>query len=270
MHSRERLHFRPAELVDPARRRLALERIGDGARDVAREHRLQACLAAADHRKDRREAGKPGEPVEELVLRPEDEGRPHHHGIGQRLQDGCLAGGLAPAVGGRRLGIRAERRDVHQGLDAGRAGRLGDGAGAEDIDRVEALAAGIAEDGDEVDHRIGADDGAVDRPAIAQVGLHRLNPADLAERLQVAGEIGAANRGAHAPAALEKRPHDVAAEKPGAAEDGDQSALGDGDRHDASAILSAAPGARRLISIAAGAVQRLRVPRPRRTLRAHG
>ena len=131
---------------------------------------------------------------------------------------------------------------MHQRLDAGRAGRLGNGAGAEDVDRVEALAAGIAEDGDEVDHGIGADDGAVDRPAIAQVGLHRLNPADLAERLQVTGEIGAANRGAHAPAALEKRPHDVAAEKPGAAEDGDQSALGDGDRHDASAIVSARSG----------------------------
>ena len=66
----------------------------------------------------------------------------------------------------------------------GGAGRLGDGAGAEDMDGVEALAAALGEDADEIDHRVGALDGAVDRPAIAEIGLHRLDPADHAERLE--------------------------------------------------------------------------------------
>jgi hypothetical protein len=48
------------------------------------------------------------------------------------------------------------------------------------------------QDADEVDDVVGAFDGAVDRPAHAQVGLDRLDLADIAERLQMAGEIGPA------------------------------------------------------------------------------
>ena len=94
------------------------------------------------------------------------------------------------------------------------------------MDRVETLAAALGEDGDEVDDRVGAVDGAVDRPAVAEIGLDRLDPADHAERLEMAGEIGPADGGAHAPAALQERADDMAAEEARAAEDRDQPLVG--------------------------------------------
>src|SRR5262245_59559396 len=49
-----------------------------------------------------------------------------------------------------------------------------------------------------------------------------MNLADPPERLQVAGEIGAAHRDPDAVFTLRQRPHDMAAEKAGAAENRDQ------------------------------------------------
>ena len=69
---------------------------------------------------------------------------------------------------------------------------------------------------------VGALHGAVDRPADAQIGLHRLDLADIAERLQMAGELGAARRDADAVAALGQRPDDMPAEKARAAKNGHQ------------------------------------------------
>ena len=57
---------------------------------------------------------------------------------------------------------------------------------------------------------------------VAQIGLHGVDLPDPAERLQVAGEVRPAYRRADAVARARQRPHHVAAEEPGAAEDGDQ------------------------------------------------
>ena len=99
---------------------------------------------------------------------------------------------------------------------------LGDGAGAAGLDAREVLAAALLQDADEVDHRIGALDRGRDRIGIAQIGLHGMDLADHAERLQEAGEIGPAHRDAHAIAALHQRAHDMAADEAGAAEDRDE------------------------------------------------
>ena len=94
--------------------------------------------------------------------------------------------------------------------------------GAERLHGVEALPAALEQDADQVDH---ARRRRAPRPRpsrIAQVGLHRMDLADPAERLQVAGEVGPAHRDADAVAALGQRAHHVAAEEARAAEDGDQ------------------------------------------------
>ncbi len=75
---------------------------------------------------------------------------------------------------------------------------------------------------DEVDDRIGAAHGGRDRSRIAQIGLDRVDLTDHAQRLQEPGEIGPANRDAHAVAALDQRANDVAADKSRAAEDRDE------------------------------------------------
>ena len=107
-------------------------------------------------------------------------------------------------------------------LDAGGARRLGDGMGTEGLHRAKGLAAAFVQDADEVHDRIRILDRAVDRPAIAQIGLDRHDLADRAERLQMAGEIGPADRDAHAPAVPRQRAHRMAADESGPAEDRDQ------------------------------------------------
>ena len=84
------------------------------------------------------------------------------------------------------------------------------------------LASALEQDADKIDHHVGAARRGLDRSRVAQVGLHRVDLADPAERLQVAGEFRPAHRDADAVAALAQRAHDVAAEKARAAIDRDQ------------------------------------------------
>ncbi len=123
--------------------------------------------------------------------------------------------------------VGADRRDVDQPrAEGGRRQRHR--LGAERLHRVEALPAALEQDADQVDHHVGVAHGRLDRGGIAQVGLHGMDLADPAERLQVAGELGAADRDADAVAELGERAHHVAAEEAGAAEDGDERFEGNG------------------------------------------
>ena len=94
--------------------------------------------------------------------------------------------------------------------------------GAERLHRVEALAPPLEQDADQVDQHVGAARRGLDRARIAQVRLHRVDLADPAERLQMAGEFRPAHRDADAVAALAERADHVAAEEARAAVDRDQ------------------------------------------------
>ena len=223
----EGLHLRPAEFVDGARP--APCPLPRRQSPVRRRRRRPAGSACAR----RRTAATPAEPrqrgeaIEEMVLRSERDRRAED----DRTRAASRTPRLRPPpwCARRRGRIRGRRRSPKCGPAASSpaaARGLGDGARAEHVDRVEALAAGLGKDRDQIDDGIGAVDSAVDRPAIAQVRLHRLHPADHAERLQVAGKVGPAHRRAHAPAALQQRPNDVASDKAGPAEDRHQTLVG--------------------------------------------
>ena len=110
-------------------------------------------------------------------------------------------------------------------MDQARAdlrGRAGDGAGPRAMDRVETLARALEQDADEVDDDGGVAHRGLDRGRMAHVGLHGMDLADPAERLQMPRELGPAHRDADAVMALRKCAHHVPAQKPGAAEDGDE------------------------------------------------
>ena len=64
-----------------------------------------------------------------------------------------------------------------------------------------------------------------DRGRVAQIGLDGVDLADDAHGLQMAGEIGAADRGADAPAALRERADHVAADEARAAEHRDETTV---------------------------------------------
>ena len=87
---------------------------------------------------------------------------------------------------------------------------------------VETLRAALIQDADEVDDDARSAHRGFDRARIAHIGLHGMDLADAAERLQEIGQFGPAHRNADAVAALGQRAHDMAAEKAGAAENGDE------------------------------------------------
>ena len=87
---------------------------------------------------------------------------------------------------------------------------------------VEALAAALEQDADQVDQHMRVARRGLHRGRVAEVGLHGVDLADAAERLQMAGEIGPAHRDADAVMPLRQRPHHMAAEEAGAAKYGDQ------------------------------------------------
>ena len=94
--------------------------------------------------------------------------------------------------------------------------------GAERLHRVEPLPPSLEQDADQVDDGVGVAGRRLDRRRIAQIGLHGVDLADPAERLQMTGELGAPHRHPDAVTALGERAHHVAAEETGAAEDRDQ------------------------------------------------
>src|SRR6185437_2132973 len=117
--------------------------------------------------------------------------------------------------------IDAERRHVHEARAVQRR-RLGDRLGALALHGLEALAALLAQDADQVDDRVGVAHRGRDRARMAHVRLHGMDLPDPAERLEMVRELWPAHRDADAVVALGERPHDMAADEPGAAEDGDQ------------------------------------------------
>ena len=94
--------------------------------------------------------------------------------------------------------------------------------GAEPLHMIEALASALEQDADQIDDHGGVTHRAFDRARIAHIGLHRMNLADAAERLQMAGKFRPPHGDADAVAPFGERTHDMAAEKAGAAENGDQ------------------------------------------------
>ena len=125
-----------------------------------------------------------------------------------------------------RVLVGADGRYVHQPRPVG-SRRQRDRLGAKRLHGIEALASALEQDADQVDHHVGVARGRLDRSRIAQIGLHRVDLADAAERLQKAGKLGPAHRDPDTVAALGERAHHVAAEEARAAEHRDQRVEGD-------------------------------------------
>ena len=121
----------------------------------------------------------------------------------------------------RRILVRPDGRDVHQAC-AGARRRAGDRLGAFRLHGVEALPAFFIQDADQIDHGIGIAHRRLDQIRKPQIGLHGVDLADPAERLQVPGQFRTADRHPDPVMPHGQRPHHMAAEETRAAEDGDQ------------------------------------------------
>ena len=82
------------------------------------------------------------------------------------------------------------------------------------LDGLESLRAALVQDADQVDHRVGAGDGARDRGAVADVGGDRRHLPDHAGGLQEQGLVRAAHRDPHQPPGARQIGHHIASDEP--------------------------------------------------------
>ena len=105
---------------------------------------------------------------------------------------------------------------------AGGIGRAGNRARARALHRVEGLGAALGQDADQIDGDVGIAHRGLDRGGVAQIGLHSVDLADLAEGLQMPGQFRPPHRDPNPVIALGQRPDHVAAQKAGSPENRDQ------------------------------------------------
>ena len=146
-------------------------------------------------------------------------------GIRHRLRNRRLGFALGARIVGGGLGVRPDGRDMHEPGCAGSLGGLGHQGRPFGLHGVEALLATFKQDAHEVHDRIGALHGALDGPAIAQIGLHGVHLPDGAHRLDVAGKVRPAHRNAHAIAFLGQFAHHIPSKKARSAKHGDELAV---------------------------------------------
>ena len=111
----------------------------------------------------------------------------------------------------------------HPGADA--AGGLRHGVRALALHGVKGLRAALGQDADQIDGDMGIAHRGLDRGRIAQIGLDGVDLADLAERLQMPGELRPPHRDPDPVIALGQRPDHVPPQKARSAENRDEGVL---------------------------------------------
>jgi hypothetical protein len=112
-----------------------------------------------------------------------------------------------------------------ESIDAGRPCGLGNGPRPECLNGVESLLAGGRQYSDRVDDRIGSLKSPVNGPAVPQICLNGQDLTRSTERLKVAGQIRAADRGPHTVTAPCQSLNNMPAQETGAAEYSDEFAV---------------------------------------------
>eukprot|EP01136_Pigoraptor_vietnamica_P033411 Opistho-1_new@96248 len=218
----EAVGARAGQLIGLARGLGQRQRVGDGRGNVADIDRLELGAAAADQRQGRRQHRHLGEAIEEAVLRSDDDRRAQDRRMGKGAQHALLAFRLGAGISGFGAGIGADGGDLHEFPRTGARGGRGDAGGTLRLDRLEALPPAFLENGDQVDHRIGAGHGAIDRILVADVGGDRRHLADHAGGFQEQGLVRAAHRDPHLPALLSQARNQMTTYETGTAEHRDQ------------------------------------------------
>jgi hypothetical protein len=130
----------------------------------------------------------------------------------QRGQHQAFGLGLRARVSGARVLVGADGRNMHEAR-AMRARGQRHLLGAVGMDGAEALAPALEQEADQIDQHMGVARRRFHRWRVAEIGLHRVDLADAAERLQVERQIRPAHRYPDKVVPLGQGAHDVAAEK---------------------------------------------------------
>ncbi len=217
--------LRPAQLIDRSALQLAGDALADRLGDIGDIDRLEPGPAAADQRQGRREPRHLREAVEKLVFRAEHDRRSQNDRARHGFEGRLLALRLGAGIGAVAAFVGPDGGDQRQS-------RAGIGRGPCDRRRpfvlqgVEGLLPRLSEGGDEVDDMVGRHASPGDCRLVADIPLDQLDLTDIDERQQGLGPVGMATENAHAIAAPGEDLHEMAAEKAGTAEYGDQGRIG--------------------------------------------
>src|SRR5436190_12804183 len=194
------------------RKRGPRDRLGE----IANVDWLKISLGGND--REQRQPGHAGEAIGQRVLRPEDERGTDDGRLGEGLSNGRFAFALRPSVIRLRIGIGADRGNVHERPRACLVCRFSNVARALDVDALH----GLAEDAAEIDHGGRSTDSAVNAGAVGDIRLDEPELANLAERLDHVGMARIPRGNPHSDATLEQGFAYVAADESTAAEHGDK------------------------------------------------
>src|SRR5829696_9941300 len=153
--------------------------------------------------------------MRELVFRAEHDRRADDRRVGEGAAHGLLPFALRAGVNRLAFCVRADRRDMDEGLGSAVASGFGDVARALHMDSVHVL-----ERTREVDHRACPLDGPADALPVRSLGADEPELADLAQRLDVVGVARLASDDPRPRLGLEQSFADVAADEAAAAEHG--------------------------------------------------
>ena len=211
----QREHLRAGRLEHAGRGDTALDAGPQRLRDVAHPHRLHARVRAGQ-RHQRQQGLHAREQVEELVFGTEHHRRPQHRERHAAVAQRGLARRLAAQIVRRRVGIGAQRADVHHVRHAGVARGAPDAARQLAVHAIEFRRAAV-QDAHQVDHRIGAGQQARQRQFVVHVGSHEVHAGQRAQ-------VGAVRQRARGQRQLDRQavrraaPREGPADEAGAAE----------------------------------------------------
>ncbi len=131
------------------------------------------CLPAADQRQGRGQAAEPRKLVEEIILRPEHDGRPQHNGAGKCRPALCLARSLAARIVAGRLRIGPKRRHLDENLGLAAFAALADASAPNTWIASKLWAPRLARTPVQIDHRISPVTNGGQRGRVPHIGLHR-------------------------------------------------------------------------------------------------
>ena len=219
-HLQVGVHLGPAERVGLARTLTVGGRLHERLGKVVAEERLLLGVAV-DERQHREGARELRDPVEQSVLVAEHGGRPQDGRLREGRTHVLLAHSLraGPCRGGGGGG--AERRHVHEPLhtllSADRAQHGGEGR----VHILELPAARLKVLAEQVDHDVGAGDSLLDLIGITNRHVEEVDDSKVTHGLQVPHHDLIPSEGDDdATAHLSQPVNHVAAQKPGATEDG--------------------------------------------------
>ena len=175
---RERQGLRATQVISLADGLRFTKRSCESGRNCLDGHRLESCAGIAEQRHNRREADDPREQVDELILGSVDERGPENRELQSALSNQLFGGPFGLVITRGRFGPAAQRAHVDKSPDACLLRRGHQVPRAAHMHVLEGAVAKLANNPDQMDHRLHARQGSLQRSRLQHItGIRLHSPA---------------------------------------------------------------------------------------------